>query len=79
MNKKILTSIATAAIVAVAGWNVSQASSERSLSDMELANIEALGSEVGERCGGCATNCSGNYCCTLILTGLGTYTLNRCD
>jgi hypothetical protein len=47
MKKKILIFMIATAVVALAGWNISQASSEVALSDMALENVEALAQESG--------------------------------
>ncbi len=48
------------------GW--SSMDSKKPLSDLEMANIEALSrSELENKCGGCSTSYKGEYCCTLIL------------
>jgi len=56
MNKKILTWIAVVATVAIAGWNVSQNRSDNEVSDVALANIEALAQ--GESSDYCNQYCS---------------------
>ena len=39
-------------------------------SDLLLANAEALADgEIPEKCKGCATNFTGDYCCTIIISG----------
>jgi anti-sigma regulatory factor (Ser/Thr protein kinase) len=45
MNKKILYGIAVLAIAAVAAWNVNLNSQNNDLSDISLANVEALAEE----------------------------------
>jgi hypothetical protein len=45
MKKKILGGIALLAIAAVAAWNVSLNSQSNDLSDISLANVEALAEE----------------------------------
>jgi len=50
MNKRILTWIAVVAIVAIAGWNVSQNRSDNEMSDVALANVEALADGETEYC-----------------------------
>jgi len=45
MKKKFLTLIAVVAVVAIAGWNIIQNRSDNELSDVALANVEALASE----------------------------------
>jgi hypothetical protein len=48
MNRKILYLGAVAAIAVAAGWNVMQSQNEVALSDVALANVDALA--VGESC-----------------------------
>lgn len=47
--KKYILSIAVIATAAIAGWNYQQSQNETVLSDLALANIEALASGEGER------------------------------
>ena len=47
--KKIILSIAVIATAAIAGWNYQQNQTNTELSDLALANIEALASGEGER------------------------------
>jgi hypothetical protein len=47
MKKKILGGIALLAIAVVAAWNVNLSSQSNDLSDISLANVEALASESG--------------------------------
>jgi hypothetical protein len=74
MKKKVLISIFVVAIAAVAGWNVSQGMSDSTLSDMVLANVEALADDesmtteqfanIGCECadsGSCAANNGNTY------------------
>jgi hypothetical protein len=42
MKKKISVFMIVMAVVALAGWNVSQSRSEEGLSDVALENVEAL-------------------------------------
>lgn len=67
-----------AIVMAVAGYGVYLSQNRvNDLSELELANVEALArSELGEKCGGCSTKYS-TYCCTLIIEGVGTYTLGK--
>jgi Tfp pilus assembly protein FimT len=57
MKKKIFGLIAVLAIAAVAAWNVSVnfSSQKNELSDISMANVEALAQENGG-------NCPGRYC-----------------
>ncbi|MDR2474882.1 MAG: NVEALA domain-containing protein [Bacteroidales bacterium] len=50
MKKKIFGLMAIAVMAAVAAWNVSQNRNEMALSDVALANIEALGQEINPLC-----------------------------
>jgi hypothetical protein len=67
MKKRIFMSIFMVAVVAIAGWNISQSMSEVALSDVSLANVEALAGEINPNCpngcvegsGGCT--CNGSY------------------
>ncbi|MDR1745976.1 MAG: NVEALA domain-containing protein [Tannerella sp.] len=46
MNKKFLLAAVVAAVVSVSAWNIKQnVSSEPALSEMALANVEALATE----------------------------------
>ena len=59
--RKLFGIIAMAAIAAVAGWNFSQSQNEVELSDLALANVEALAWDeiiVGQPCA-CVKN---SYC-----------------
>jgi hypothetical protein len=42
MKKKICGAVIMAAIALVSGWNISQSTSETTLSDVALVNVEAL-------------------------------------
>jgi hypothetical protein len=77
MKKKFLLLAAVVTVSAAAGWNFSQNRSETVLSDVALANVEALGSEIGDLCGGCSTSCYGSYCCSISFNG-ATFYLYRC-
>jgi hypothetical protein len=58
MKKNFLYGISVLAIAAVAAWNVNFNSQKNNgLSDIQLANVEALAQE-----GGNANNCPGGYC-----------------
>ncbi|MDR2385789.1 MAG: NVEALA domain-containing protein [Tannerella sp.] len=71
MKKMILGGIAAIVIAALAAVNVNMNSqSENLLSDLALANVEALGSEIGAACGGCSTSCAGNHCCVIEIGGM---------
>jgi hypothetical protein len=52
MKKKVLIFTIATIVVALAGWNVSQSRNEAALSDMALANVEALaqGESAGFAC-----------------------------
>lgn len=76
MKKKIFGAALIAAMALAAGWNFNQSKNEVELSDLVLANADALTrSEIGKKCGGCSTSNS-YYCCTLTLNGR-TFTLKR--
>ncbi|MDR1369350.1 MAG: NVEALA domain-containing protein [Dysgonamonadaceae bacterium] len=51
-EKAIMTIFAVAVIAVAAGLNVMQGRSEIALSDVALANVEALAEEGGSPCGG---------------------------
>ncbi|GHT71950.1 hypothetical protein AGMMS50239_41270 [Bacteroidia bacterium] len=53
MKKKIFGGIAVLAIAAVAAWNVNLSSQSSDMSDVSLANVEALAAEIPD-----GTNCS---------------------
>ncbi|GHV65406.1 hypothetical protein FACS1894199_06010 [Bacteroidia bacterium] len=92
MKKKVLGVAIVAAIVLVSGWNVSQNKSEAILSDVTLANVEALAqTESGKSAyityhfpcyGGYAGGQSGNHTATSVLspTGVGgSYHSHSCS
>jgi hypothetical protein len=64
MNRKILFLATATAIVLATGWNVSRNMNEKALSDVALANVEALAGEINSECpNGCLAQCgSGCYC-----------------
>ena len=45
MNKKIFYGIAVCIVAAIAAWNVNLSSKTKGMSDVSLANVEALASE----------------------------------
>jgi uncharacterized Rmd1/YagE family protein len=53
MKKKILGGIAVFVIAVVAAWNVNLNSQKSDLSDISLANVEALASETGNNSNVC--------------------------
>jgi hypothetical protein len=57
MKKKIVYGISVLAIAAAAAWNVSMNSQKNGLSDVMLANAEALAQE-----GGSVSSCPGGSC-----------------
>ena len=57
MGKKIFGVIAFVAIAAAAGWNYQQNKQEVELSDLALANVEALAAGEGERILDCPNGC----------------------
>ena len=77
MKKNIIRAALFAVFAFVAGYGVYTSQKETSMSDLAMENVEALArSELGEKCGGCSTKYS-TYCCTLIIEGVGTYTLGK--
>jgi hypothetical protein len=48
MKKKLLYFVGVAAIALVAGWNINLSQNEFAISDMALANVEALAQESGQ-------------------------------
>ncbi|MBC8602202.1 hypothetical protein H8784_10800 [Parabacteroides acidifaciens] len=65
MGKKIIGVIAFAAIAVAAGWNYQQNKQEVELSDLALANVEALArDESGKNNKALAQKSNGEYCCT---------------
>lgn len=76
MKKKIFGAALIAAMAVAAGWNFNQSKNEVNLTDLALANAEALTrSELGELCGGCSTS-KRYFCCTISTGGL-TFTVNK--
>ena len=68
MKKKILSGVFALALLATAGWGVHKSmNSDADLSDLALANVEALAN--GESGGGgydCCNTCSGALCGTFV-------------
>jgi uncharacterized Rmd1/YagE family protein len=48
MKNKLLISIFMVAVLTIVGWNISESQSDLALSDVVLANIEALANERAE-------------------------------
>ena len=48
MKKKILSTAIIATVAIVAGWNYQQSENEMELSDLALANVEALAQSEGD-------------------------------
>lgn len=48
MKKRILSATIIAAVAIVAGWNYQQSENEMELSDLALANVEALAQSEGD-------------------------------
>ncbi len=67
MKKKIMGLIAIVAIVAVAGYNIYVSQSNVKLSDLALANVEALASSCEESQSDCETYCMVSYFDTCII------------
>ena len=77
MKKNILKATVVAAYALVAGFNVYNSQKSDVMSELALANVEALAeSELSQKCGDCSTD-KQVYCCTLVIEGLGTFTLNK--
>ena len=79
MKKKILSAMFAVAIMTVAGYNVYMNQTKNNLSELALANIEALADDTegggqNEPCGKKYGNCwvSGGFCLD------GEYTINDC-
>jgi len=65
MKKKIISGLAVLAIAVAAAWNVSFNSQTRGMTDVMLANVEALADEIDTFTGcptGCLPNGDGCYC-----------------
>lgn len=63
MKKKVFGAVALIAIAVAAGWNYQQSQQESELSDLTLANVEALASGESSDCpNGCYDNGSGCFC-----------------
>lgn len=60
--KKIFGIMALAAIAAAAGWNFIQSQNEVELSNLTLANVEALASGESGCPNGCVENGDGCFC-----------------
>ena len=65
MKKKVFGAVALIAIAVAAGWNYQQSQQESELSDLTLANVEALAS--GEIT--TPTNCPGGLVLCAWITG----------
>ena len=65
MKRKFIGGFAVLAIAAMAAWNVNYGSQTKGMSDVMLANVEALAQEIGIETGcptGCLPNGSGCFC-----------------
>ena len=61
--KKIILSVAVVATAAIAGWNYQQNQNKVEMSDLALANVEALAQSESDLCpNGCYDNGTGCYC-----------------
>ena len=70
--KKNLVVAAIVAMVGVGGFLGYRSITHTNIveSDLILANAEALSDgEIPDKCKGCATNYTGDYCCTIIISG----------
>ncbi|MBP8628435.1 MAG: hypothetical protein KBI04_07570 [Paludibacteraceae bacterium] len=72
MKKKIIGSVLIAAIAVAAGWNFNQSKKEVDLSDLALANVEALAA--CEKIAGSCWLDTRNNCCDA-----GDYGCAPCD
>ena len=75
MKKNILKATVVAAFALVAGFNVYNSQKSDVMSELALANVEALASgeiEGVDECeSGCATDNIGSFCCSLTIGGVG--------
>ena len=77
MKKNILKATLVAAFALIVGFNVYNSQKSDMMSELALANVEALAeSELSQKCGDCSTD-KQVYCCTLVIEGLGAFTLNK--
>jgi len=83
MNKKFLLAAVVAAVVSVSAWNVTQnRSSESGMSDVALANVEALADETSTSAechgllGWCSLSCNR---CGARLNALGSSYTHNCS
>lgn len=67
MKQKIMSIIAVVAIAAITGYNVYTSQNNVKLSDLALANIEALASSGEGSQGDCETYCMTSYFDTCII------------
>lgn len=74
MRKKLLGGIAMLAIAAIMALNINFSVKNNNLSDISLANVEALATTELED--GCCYPCFGSYCGTIIIGGTG-FALNK--
>jgi hypothetical protein len=72
MKKKVSIFMIVTAVIALAGWNVSQSGSEMALSDVTLNGIEALAVELDEVTVTCTyPNSYGGQCHAMDTTSCG--------
>ena len=78
LNKMLYCNTKTSPLrLMIAGFNVYNSQKSDVMSELALANVEALAeSELSQKCGDCSTD-KQVYCCTLVIEGLGTFTLNK--
>lgn len=70
MKKNLVKAIFVVAIVMVSGINMFSSQKSETLSEVSMANVEALAADdVVESCGGCSTYFLGRKCCTLVFEG----------
>lgn len=73
--KKLLGIITVVAIVAAAGWNFSQGQNEVEMSDLSLANVEALARYEGQ--GDACTEFTDMECTSIVVDSSGNVSMNK--
>lgn len=70
MKSKLVKIAFVIAITVVGGINVFDSQKSETLSEVAMANVEALAADdVVESCGGCSTYFLGRKCCILVFEG----------
>lgn len=75
--RKLFGIIAMAAIAAVAGWNFSQSQNEVELSDLALANVEALARWEGQN--DACTELTNSKCISVVVDPSGNSSAHEYD